>query len=110
MATCALMLVSLALGHNAPMSTPTSDRPASGNRTTEMARMTTWRNSSVGIHAFLTFDGSASPEAIAEYADRIDYGASACEKTRAHARTHAPAASLPCAELAPHIAGQHDLQ
>lgn len=36
--------------------------------------MTTWRNSSVGIHAFLTFDGSASPDAIQEFAQRIDYG------------------------------------
>ena len=32
-----------------------------------------WRNSSIGIHAFLTFDGGASSAGIAEHAPLIDF-------------------------------------
>ena len=35
--------------------------------------MTTWKNSTVGIHAFLTFDSMAANTSIQNYADDIDY-------------------------------------
>ena len=37
------------------------------------APMATWKNSTEGIHAFLTFDSDASLPAIAQYGSRIDY-------------------------------------
>jgi hypothetical protein len=35
--------------------------------------MAVWKNSTEGIHAFLTFDSGATAPAIKEYGARIDY-------------------------------------
>ena len=37
------------------------------------APLAVWRNSTVGIHAFLTFDAYTGPANIAKYGTQIDY-------------------------------------
>ena len=37
------------------------------------SQMATWKNSTDGIHAFLTFDSGATVDAIQKYGSRIDY-------------------------------------
>ena len=45
----------------------------SHRRPTTAAAMATWKNSTDGIHSFLTFDSGATLPAIAAFGDRIDY-------------------------------------